>query len=318
MTLPTQLRHPTLNVIRTSVTGRTTDYSPDPMHMNASLWDFDINGSQLKADHYRWLAMAVDRVNTANRSLIWHIWINGGASLTGIYIRPNNGWNYALARARAAEVYKFLTDNLSVLGLVFHGTDTAGIELAVFKGHRRGVENDEDRAVYVRITTDSTPPPPPPTPTSIPVSKNWAIRFVKGSTAGVFVVGVDLANFEIADTDNHLYAHYGYKGDSIGYSPMGDVSVSYTFKGNWSEFKTDGALNVCDFDGPCRFNTAGGLSLTVNNLILTPAGGVTTIPPTLPIDTGTTLGAGFSATIPGTGWLSLKAGPAHYSGTFPP
>jgi len=320
MTLPTQLRHPTLDIIRTSVTGRITEYATDSMHWNASLWDFDINGPQLKPYHYGWLASLVNNVNTSHRSFIWHIWISGGASLTGMNIRPNNGWNYDLARARVAEVYKYLKDNLKVVGLVYHGPDTSGIQLAEYRGHRLGVERDEDRAVYVQVTSESTPPRPP-VPTKIPQSKNWAIRFVKGSAVGAFVVGLEIGNFEIADTDNRLYAMYKYTGDSIGAAvSFADISVSYTFKGDWKDFKTSEAINIADFDGPCRFTTAGMpfTSISQNYLTVTPSAGVTTDPEHLEIDTGRTLGGGASITIPGSGWLWFRFGPVHYdSGAYP-
>jgi len=108
--------------------------------------------------------MAAYRVNMAHRSFICMFGLAAGASMNSMNVSPNNGWNYELARARAAEVYKYLKDHLKVLGLVWHDPDTTGIQLAGFRHHRVGVENDDDRAVYVQITSDSTPPPRPPYP----------------------------------------------------------------------------------------------------------------------------------------------------------
>ena len=315
MTLSTHRRFPTLDIIRTSVTGRTTDYSVDPTHMNVSLWDFDINGSQLKADHYRWLAKAVDKVNTSYASFIWHIWISGGASLTGVSIQPNNGWNYALAKARAAEVYKFLTDNLKVLGLVYHGPDTAGLELATYEGHRLGVEDDHDRAVYVRISTDSTPPPPPPKPTTIPVSSEFSVRWESGGSMGALGLAVDSSLFRIADTKNHLYSDYEYGGASASLSHT-YTPLSITMQGDWVGFTTTGDLHISEFDGPAKFQSHGGGPVSVNLLTLTPNGGVETVPGLLEIESGFTFGLG--ASLPFFGYFHLRSRAFPYTGTLPP
>jgi hypothetical protein len=39
-------------VTATSFGGRITDHSTDPTHMNARLWDFDVDGTTLKANPF--------------------------------------------------------------------------------------------------------------------------------------------------------------------------------------------------------------------------------------------------------------------------
>jgi hypothetical protein len=307
-------------VIRTSLGGRAIEYSPDGMHMNASLADFDINGTDLKSEHEKWLDGAIARVNASHRTFIWHIWINGGASMTGMNALPNNAWNYWLARQRAVEIEKYLKARIHAVGAVYHDAGTLGIQLPAYLHHAVGVENDNDRAVYVQITSDSVLPPRPRLPTKIPLSRNFAIRFVKGASLGAGPVGVDAIDFEIADTDNKQYALYRYNGDSVGVTiSFAGVSLSYTLKGDWTDFHTSDALNVVDFDGSSRFDT-GGIPfspLSMNYLYVTPAGGATTSPNPLDVGTGETFGGGISSAIPGTGWLHFRAGPWPFSGGRP-
>lgn len=308
-----------LTVIRTSLSGNVTDYSPDGMHMNAKLADFDVNGTSLKSSHERWLDEAILRINSGHRSFIWHIWINGGASLTGMHVLPNNGLNYWLAAHRGAEVEGYLKARIRAAGAVYHDVGTAGVQLPAYMGHPVGVENDSDRAVLVQITSDSTPPPPPRRAVSIPLSKNFAVRFVKGSSLGAIAPGIDAADFEIADTDNNQYALYRYNGDSIGAGiSLFGISLSYTFKGDWTDFHTVDAVNVVDFDGSSRFSNAGipFTPVSKNYLHISPAATRTTDDP-LEIETGETFGGGASFGIPGTGWLHFRAGPWPYSGHRP-
>ena len=108
-----------MTVIPTSLAGIAIEYSPDGMHMNARLADFDINGTTLKSNHEIWLEKAILRVNSSHRSFIWQIWINGGASLTGMHVYANNGLNYWLAAQRAAEVERFLKARIRAVGAVY-------------------------------------------------------------------------------------------------------------------------------------------------------------------------------------------------------
>jgi len=285
--------------------------------MNAVLWNFDIDGIDPKPSHYSWLEGAVKRVNGSHYSLIWNISVTGNASLTGFYLDPNNGHNWSLARDRANMVNGYLKAGIRTPGAVFNPPWNAGSMFAGWAHHPIGVENDEDRSVFVMITTDSPPPPPPRTPVSIPLSTEWAIRYSSGGSGGV-VIGVDSALYDIADTKNHIHSYYEYSGDIVGWSPE-VMPISITGAGSWTTFSTSDAINIADFDGACRFTTGGAGPFSKNYLRLTPKAGATTTPNPLEIDTGFTFGVGASVTIPGTGWLSLKSRrPLPYTGTFPP
>ena len=188
-------------------------------------------------------------------------------------------------------------------------------QFSLFAKHRLGVENDEDRCVFVTITTDSSPPPVPRTPTPIPLSKEWAIRWVSGISGGE-IIGIDSVRFDIADTKNHLHAYYDYRQDAIGVSL---VPVAVTLGGTWTRFPTDTEIHISDFDGPYRYSTGSVASLSANYLTMKPKGGATTIPATLKIDTGVTFNVSLSAGIPRTGWMKLYSPrPMPYAGGFPP
>jgi hypothetical protein len=261
---------------------------------------------------------AIRRVNTQT-STTWYITVTGTASLTGVYLAPNNAHNWGLAGARARAVDNYMRTRMRNPRLVFNPPENAGTHFADWARHRLGVENDEDRGVYVTITTDSTVTRPPSAPVSIPTTKRWGIRFSSGGSAGI-VVGVDSSLFDIADLDNHVHAYYEYSGSQVGFGPEEFFPpFSVTAAGSWTTFETTGPLNVADFEGPARFSTAGILSLSKNYLTVTLPGGVTTTRPSIEIDTGTTFGAGASTTIPGTGQLKLKSRrPFAYAGVFPP
>ncbi len=303
---------------RTSIDGQVSDHSTDPTHMNAVLWDFDVDGTDLKSKHTKWLDDATKRVNTSNRSLIWRISVSGEASLTGTWI-DNNRHNSALAAQRADVVTKYLKDGLTGYGLDFDPPFNAGTMLASLSKHPVGVENDEDRCAVVVITTDTIPPPPPPRPTSIPLSKRWAIRYVWGDSVSAIIVGADAAKYDVADLTNHLHVFYEYSGDAIAAS-ISKLPLSITAGGNWKEFWTSDAIHISDFEGPARFTTTGVGPLSNNYLRLTPKGGATISEVPLKISTGMTYGApGGSVGIPGTGWFWLKTTkPMSYSGLYPP
>jgi hypothetical protein len=300
----------------TSPYGQVSDHSTDPTHMNAQLFDFDVDGTTLKDKHLTWLDDAIDRINANDRSLIWNISATGSASLTGMQI-DHNKHNYDLGFARAQAVETYLKAGLKVPGLVFDPPFSAGTMFASWAQHKVGVENDADRCAFVVITTDTDPPPPPRKKTSIPLSRTWGIRYVWGD-ALTMVVGLDAAKYDIADLTNHLHATFEYSGDVIAGSVY-NFPLSITGGGSWYSFSTSDAIHISDFDGPARFTTAGALKLSKNYLRLTPKGGATTIPNPLDIPTGTTYGVpGASATIPKTGWLRMKSDATSYSGHFPP
>ena len=304
-------------VTHTSFSGRVTDHSTDPTHMNARLWDFDVDASNLKANHCAWLDSAISRVNGSNRSLIWKVSVTGAASLTGMWI-DDNRHNATLGLDRAQAVTKYLQDGLSVPGLDFDPPFSASTLFASLAKHAVGVENDEDRCAFVVITTDTIPPPVPPKPTSIPLSREWGIKFVSGGSVAVGV-GVESALYDIADLKNNLHAYYEYNGAVVSGGVSKFLPFSVTGEGNWETFSTSDAIHIFDFDGPARFTTIGAGPLSKNLLTLTPKGGAMTVPAPLEIETGFTFNAGGSTTIPKTGWFNLKSRrPLKYSGRFPP
>jgi len=305
-------------VTATSFSGRITDHSIDPTHMNARLWDFDVDGTTLKANHFAWLDSSISRVNASNRSLIWKISVTGAASLTGTWI-DHNQHNSALGLARAQAVTKYLQDGLSVPGLDFDPPFSAGTMFASLAHHKVGVENDEDRCAFVVITTDTIPPPIPPKPTSIPLSREWGIKFVSGGSLTAIAGGVESDLYDIADLKNNLHAYFEFRAGVVAGGVSSLIPITITGEGDWRTFSTSDAIHISDFDGPARFSTAGAGPLSINYLTLSPKGGVMTVPATLEISTGVTFGAGASSTIPGTGWMNLKSRrPFSYSGRFPP
>jgi hypothetical protein len=301
---------------QTSIDGVVTDHSTDPTHMNARLWDFNIDGATLKSEHWKWLDAAIKRINTSNRSLIWNISVTGAASLTGIWI-DDNRHNNALGVNRAREVTNYLKSRLSVPRVVFNPPFSASTMFAELAKHKIGVENDEDRCAFVVITTDTIPPPIPPRPTSIPLSREWAIKYVWGDSVTKFI-GIEAALYDIADTSNRIHAFFEYSADVVSGSVF-NIPLSITGEGDWKRFSTTIAIHVSDFDGPARFSSGGVGPFSKNALTMTPKAGMT-IPTPVDIPTGTTWGSpGGSEAIPGTGWLRLKSPrPISYSGLFPP
>ena len=300
----------------TSVDGRVSDHSTDPTHMNARLWDFDVDDWTLKENHTDWLDAAIKRMNTSNQSLIWKISVTGTASLTGTWI-DHNRHNATLGYNRAQEVENYIRPRLKVFGVDFDPPFSAGTMFASWAKHKVGVENDEDRSAYVVITTDTIPPPPPPKPTSIPLSKHWAIKYIWGDSLSTIAIGADAAKYDIADLDNHIHAIFEYSGVVIAGS-VSKFPLSVTLSGDWKPFSTSDAIYISDFEGPARFSTAGVGPATINYLTLTPKGGALVVPSPIDIPTGWTLGApGASITVPKTGWLRIKSDPLDYSGHYP-
>jgi hypothetical protein len=252
----------------------------------------------------------------------WKISTEGSASLTGDS-RDHGSHNKKLSRSRALEVNGYLLDNLPrTLWLDFDPPFGAGSYFARLAKHTVGVEDARDRCVYIVITSDLAPPPPIyHKPVSIPMSKEWAIRFLKEFSASELFVGVDYIKFELADLKNRLYAIYSYTDGSVAWSPSKWIPVSYTAAGDWVHFSSSEDLHISDFDGPARYTTAGlgATKLSKNYFTMSPKSGEI-LPPTLEVSTGITYGTGGASTsIPKTGWLKMTSPqPLSYSGSAPP
>jgi hypothetical protein len=106
----------------------------------------------------------------------------------------------------------------------------------------------------------------------------------------------ELLIFQIWDYQNRLTSFYKYLGGGAGRS-VGPV-LSATLAGPWNDFHTTAPLQINQFGGAARFTQAGLAWWTSNHLnMMGLPPGVATVPRSLSINTGFTIGLGASTTV---------------------
>ena len=143
------------------------------------------------------------------------------------------------------------------------------------------------------------------------LNTRFKIKFLGGSNVGDGIV-FDTLRFQIWDEKAGRCAFYTYGGTGAGASPL---PVSATLAGDWTDFTVTKPMAANQFTGAARFTTGGGGSVTKNFLhLMHLREGIHTIPTSLPIDTGVTLGVGLSSTV---GTMTLQVNDTQDDGLVP-
>jgi hypothetical protein len=267
---------------KTSVDSR---YS-GPGMLKALLYNFDVDGDAVKAEHRSFLTSQVAPLLGSDRG---HIWMQGSASRTG-----TNAHNMALSRRRVQNVAQVLR-SLGVLDRQMQ-LDAVGEELAKF--HQMEDEMDRAVALIVIPVAKDSPKPKPNVPPPPRVSTQFKVRLLGALSASAGPFQVEDCFFQIADTTNNLTSFYTYSAGGAGKGLIKGLNVSATMKGDWNPFTTNSAIRVSQFAGAARFTTAGAGPWTSNHLnMMGLPKGVSTVPPVLNIQTGFTMGIGASTSV---------------------
>ncbi len=299
-------------VIPTSKNGLVAKAVTSP-GVAAYLYDFDIDGYDLKKNHKDWLDLSV--VSHVKKSpVVWQAFLDGTASYTGEFKH-----NVALSAQRVEQVKNYLEAKFAGQSFDIQ-TSAFGYTSAMASGKKYGKEDERDRAVVVVVQEKSKPKPPPPPPPqiaiplpklpSLSVDDYFMIRMLGGASIGGDFGGGDELGFEIWAQNLKKSAFYGYSGRALGFSL---APVSETLEGiHWTEFWTrkeeggtliDAPVYLDAFEGLARFNTIGSPLDSVNFLYIDGLGGKTvTRPEPVLIETGTTIGVGASVSLGTLTW----------------
>jgi hypothetical protein len=259
--------------------------------LKALLHNFDVDGDKPKPEHAEFLRSKVAPLLSGNKG---HIWMQGSASRTGTHQH-----NLELSKRRVNAIAALLREYGVAEGQM--QLDAVGDGMTF--GHIR--EDEHDRAVALVVLPIFKPQPPPdrPVPKPPPVTDSFQIRMLGGLSVGAEIYGGEMLFFQIYDRKNNLSGFYIYTGRTWQVSAL-PTWLSGTMKGEWNSFTTSKPMQVIQFQGPARFTTAGAGNWTKNYLTMVgmPAG-VSTVPATLSLQTGFTVGVGAST---GMGILQLK------------
>lgn len=265
----------------------------------ALLYNFDIDGDEVKEEHRKFLWEKVVPLLKGDQG---HIWMQGSASRSG-----SNKHNKDLSERRV----KNIGNELVKRGISNRQMQLKAVGEALAQTHAR--EDELDRAVLLVIhpVPRESPPPPKQIPPPPPVGTQFKIRALSALGAGVPIPGIkkllkflklsklptqgDVIFFQIVDLKNRVTAFYTYVG--VGVSKDLSLALSASSKGQWSTFRTTSPIRVSQFAGPARFHTAGGAWWSIDRLsMMGLPQGVSTIPPLLNLDSGFTFGLGASST----------------------
>lgn len=256
-----------------------------PGGIKALLSNYDIDGDTPKQEHLDFLNTRVAPLLVSHPA---HIWLQGSASHSG-----SDQHNMDLSQRRVNKVVAHLVSRGVLMGQI--QPSAVGETMAM-----SGVNEDQrDRAVAVLVLgVAPSPPPPPPRPVipATPTSMVFRIRMLGGLGGGSLGLAADQLYFQIWDHRNSLTCFYQYTGGGLGRSVR--LPLSVTMRGPWNEFTTTGPISVNQFGGAARFTTAGGGNWTSNHLnMMGLPPGLATVPRSMPINTGFTVGIGASTTV---------------------
>lgn len=255
--------------------------------LRAALYNFDIDGAELKPEHLRFLADQALPILQRSSS---RCWLQGSASHAG-----SESHNLELSRWRVDAV---------VVYLVNKGADRSRLtpsHVGESMANLTVLEADGDRAVSLLCAPLMAPPvrrDPPPESEGPKLSTQFKIRELGGLSAGFGPVGLDNIYFQIWDVKHHLTTFYVYDAAGFGKGMKAGPPLSATLEGPWNDFVTTGSLSTNEFGGAARFTTAGTMWWTRNfvNFMGLPRT-IKTNPNPLKIDTGFTVGAGGSTSV---------------------
>ncbi|MEL6521444.1 MAG: OmpA family protein [Pseudomonadota bacterium] len=254
-----------------------TSYS-EPM-AKALMYNFDIDGADLKHEHVNFLQSHAVPLLRNNRGAIW---MQGSASQSGA--AP---YNLALSRRRVESVKAALGRQ----GVQAEQIQANAVGESLAFRHAR--EDERDRAVaFVILPYASSLPPPRQVPAPVATNTRFKIRMHANLNASV-IAGVDYSIFEIWDVQAGHCSFYQYFAGGISGGVLDGSWLSATMRGPWNDMTTSGPIAANQFGGPARFTTGGGgpWSYNVVNFMGLP-GDVRTVPNPFRMDTGFTIGLG--------------------------
>jgi hypothetical protein len=253
--------------------------------VRASLYNFDIDGSDPKAEHLVFLGKKVLPILLGRSA---RCWLQGSTSHSG-----SDAHNLKLSKERVDKVVAyFVSRGVDVRRLT---ASHVGESMASLKVN----EAAGDRAVSLLCAPLITPPVrPDPVPEKPKVSTKFRIRELGGISGGVAFVGFDQLFFQIWDTTNNVTTFYSYEAGGVGKGVKGGPPLSVTLQGPWNDFTVTHAMGVDEFGGAARFSTAGTMWWTFNyvNFMGLPRR-TKTDPNPLEISTGFTVGVGASSSV---------------------
>lgn len=256
-------------LVRTSPSGLVHEETKEPPA--ALLWDFDIDGDELKPAHREWLGERIVRP-LLKRSLpggppAARIALIGLASSTG-----SEETNLGLSMRRAFRVREHLVGSLGGR-TVRWDTAWAGERIANPYSIESATEDARYRSVVIGMYPVARPLPPLPRSWfkhRIPkaavdppgFAKEFKIRLREAVTAevGVKVVAVKgtIATFEIWDTFHKMKATYRLVAMGGSFAPKvgvpTPVDVDVTTKGDWNTFPSWRDHWATDFEGPAKLH----------------------------------------------------------------
>lgn len=237
---------------------------PDPGHYHAIMYNFDVEGGNLKPEHKRFLDnYIIPKITTG-----WTFIIQGTASRTG-----SRGYDWQLSVRRSSAVRRYLEENIGQS--LFHiAVEHIGKDDPI--GKRK--EAELDRAVRIYGWPHPNPPPPPiphpedPNPQPVPEivppinpepygpTIEFFIKMTAGLSVGPFVVEGEYQRFLLWDKLHGKAAYFDRK--AIGGQLPTPLPGSFTKEGSWNRFvlkRPFRPMKLEDFDGSATIFTSRGV-----------------------------------------------------------
>lgn len=271
--------------------------------LKALLYNFDFDDfadlkyRDLKIEHQRYLTEHVVPLIENKKG---NIWMQGSASQIG-----TDAWNMTLSQNRVVRVATFL----GTQGIVAEQMQLDAIGEEQAKHHSQDDERDRSVMLWVYPRFEYEPPPPRKVPPKPLTTRHFKIAMVTGLSvsqalkisklfkvkigAGIVIDGLVLL---IWDTQNNIACLYVYIGIGLGVGFASLPNTSATTHGPWTSFTTEKPMSCWQFGRWARFTTAGALNKSINYITMETPRGINNVE-SLPISTGTTLGAAMSSSI---------------------
>jgi len=228
------------------------------VQITANLYNYDVDGADLKDAHRRWLD---DRVVPPLLRYGFHLWLSGHASRSGAAQH-----NLDLSRDRVRGVVRYLVGkgvSASQLQPEWQGARSAD-------PHQR--EAEVDRGVFLELQPPASPTPGPSPPSVVPVGSRFQLR-VLGAPDLDHPERKLAERIQVRDPVHQLTAYYlcppfwGF-GDDLS---LNQVEALPFKSAPWSDFSTPEVVSVTQFGGRADINWLPGhegddhfLSLTLS------------------------------------------------------